>query len=91
MEITKELLEANGWIPKLYEISCELQIPAGYLYIGIGNVYAEWQLDRKSLKIWIDYNGEDVYSDIYVRVCDTTEKLAMAFKLADIDYNLKTE
>lgn len=89
MQITKEILEANGWqidIPEwCFPTSASLR-KDGWL--------AEWVFGRTSLSIWLCDSDDEVVDwdyELYIRNCETTEKLATAFKLCGIDYELKTE
>lgn len=90
-KITQELLERNGWKARRFHDSFGDHID--YLFIRKDNWYAQFKLGRNSFNLWVDYDdhNEGLHSDVSVRVCDTPEKLTMAFALADIEYKLKTE
>lgn len=87
VEITESLLEANGWQVHNAGEQC-LYIPIFAELVKDG-FRAEWEFGRTSLRIWPDAEcGEDIASDIYVRNCETADKMTAAFKLAGIDYHL---
>ena len=89
--ITIDLLKANGWeMSNRYSVG---HLP-DYAYFQKGNWYAQFKFGRNQLDIWTNYDAlidSDTYSDISIRVCQTAEKLAMAFSLAEIDYKLKQQ
>lgn len=81
----KEILEANGWSISVNNLG----LP-DYAYVQMPSWYAEFTLGRNSLNIWIVDTPDDIdySSDIYIRTCDTTEKLNMAFKIAGLNYRI---
>lgn len=86
--ITEELLEENGWDVRQ---NPRLDYIADSASLYTDTFYAEFTFGRNSLNIWLhDKDGEvaDEYSDLYVRVCDTLEKLNSAFQILNIDYKL---
>lgn len=78
IEITEELLEANGWDVFRYKI--EDDIPTDCSKEENGNVL-EWK--NEELSIWLDYKpGDDgVYADILVP-CKYVHQLQQVLRLA---------
>ena len=78
IEITEELLKANGW--DVYRYKIEDAIPT-FCYKEENGNHLEWRLG--TLSIWIDYeeNSDGVYSDILVP-CTYVHQLQQVLRLA---------
>lgn len=72
-KISQELLERNGW--RTFE-------SLAYMRNGW---YADYQLAEKRLRI---FHNEDEDPVMTLCNCDTTDKLIMAFRCAEIEYRL---
>ena len=79
IEITTELLEANGWDVFTYEIGVATYTT--YCSKKEAGNYLEWK--RGTLSIWIDYekDRDGVYSDIVVP-CKYVHQLQQVLRLA---------
>ena len=79
IEITKELLEANGW-KVLTDEFCDVRYYVGCVNDSNGN-YIVWK--NGDLSIWFDYkeNSDGAYSDILVP-CKYVHQLQQVLRLA---------
>ena len=65
IEITEELLEANGWI--VYSSRVLINIGSSFSVKNEGNIHLEFK--EGELSVWFDYaNNDGVYSDILMPV-----------------------
>lgn len=78
IEITEELLEANGWI--VYSSRVLINIGSGFSVKNEGNIHLEFK--EGELSVWFDYaNNDGVYSDILVP-CKYVHQLQQVLRLA---------
>ena len=65
IEITAELLKANGWI--VYDSRVLINIGSSFSVKNEGNIHLEFK--EGELSVWFDYaNNDGVYSDIVIPV-----------------------
>ena len=78
IEITPELLEANGWNRNNYSL---YNFTAQYENLEANGDYLEWEYEK--ISIWFDYdkNSDGVYADILVP-CKYVHQLQQVLRLA---------
>ena len=79
IEITTELLKANGWNSHIYYLPYNFS--SHYETIEVNGNYLEWEMG--GISIWFNYNKDNkgVYSDILVP-CNYVHQLQQVLRLA---------
>ena len=79
IEITPELLKANGWDSHIYYLPYNFS--SHYETIEVNGNYLEWEMG--GISIWFNYNKDNkgVYSDILVP-CNYVHQLQQVLRLA---------